>query len=44
MTTAIPINSIAPDFEMPDYNGKKIHLAEFYQRKNVLLVFNRGFT
>jgi peroxiredoxin len=44
MTTAIPINTPAPGFEMPDFNGKKIHLAEYCQRKNVLLVFNRGFT
>ena len=32
----------APDFTLPDYTSKPVHLADFRGR-NVLLVFNRGF-
>ena len=34
----------APDFSLPDIDGKVVSLADFYDRSNVLLVFNRGFT
>lgn len=39
----IKINELAPDFEIVDFNGKKIKLSSFKQKKNVLLVLNRGF-
>ncbi len=38
----ISLDTLAPDFTLPDYTGKIIHLSDFRGR-NVLLVFNRGF-
>jgi len=38
----ILINTLAPDFELTDINGKAIRLSALRGR-NVLLVFNRGF-
>ncbi len=34
---------IAPDFSMPDSGGRMVRLSKYRGRKNVLLVFNRGF-
>jgi peroxiredoxin len=39
----VAINTPAPDFELTDFNGKTIHLSNFRDQSNVLLVFNRGF-
>jgi peroxiredoxin len=36
--------SIAPEFSLVDSQGRKINLSDFRGRKNVMLVFNRGFT
>jgi hypothetical protein len=36
--------SIAPDFRVSDSEGRAIQLADYRGKKNVLLVFNRGFT
>jgi peroxiredoxin len=33
----------APDFELPDIHGKKIHLSDFRGQKVVVLAFLRGF-
>jgi peroxiredoxin len=38
----VALNLPAPDFELPDYTGKLVHLSSL-RGKNVLLVFNRGF-
>jgi peroxiredoxin len=43
MNKLISINSPAPDFSLKDFNGKLVKLSEYQERKNVLLVFNRGF-
>lgn len=40
--SAILVNTPAPDFELPDLNGKAFRLSEL-RGCNVLLVFNRGF-
>jgi len=40
----VSLNMPAPDFSLPDYTGREVSLADFRGRKNVLLVFNRGFT
>ena len=37
------LNKPAPDFTLTDFNGKEISLTDFQTKKNVLLVFNRGF-
>lgn len=34
---------IAPDFTLQDIDGQSVTLSQFRGRKNVLLVFNRGF-
>ena len=34
----------APDFSAKDSEGRTIRLADFKGKKNVVLVFNRGFT
>jgi peroxiredoxin len=37
------IFSIAPDFELPDFEGNPVRLSSFKSRKNIVLVFLRGF-
>jgi len=39
----VEMNTQAPPFALPDFNGKNVALTDFAGRKNVLLVFNRGF-
>jgi peroxiredoxin len=35
--------TIAPDFELPDISGKLIHLSDYHDKKNVVLILLRGF-
>jgi peroxiredoxin len=37
------LNKPAPNFTLTDFSGHEISLASFQGKKNVLLVFNRGF-
>ena len=39
----VKIDAKAPDFTLANYQGDLITLSNFESRKNVLLVFNRGF-
>ncbi len=39
----IELNTHAPDFTMPDFNGNEISLSDFADKQNVLIVLNRGF-
>lgn len=39
----IVMNKSAPDFTMPDVNGKEFRLSQFKGEKKVYLVLNRGF-
>jgi peroxiredoxin len=34
---------MAPDFSAEDANGRTVRLSDFRDKKNVMLVFNRGF-
>lgn len=33
----------APDFELPDLNGSIARLSDYLGKKNVVLIFLRGF-
>jgi peroxiredoxin len=35
--------SVAPDFSMKDSDGRLVRLSDYKGKKNVFLVFNRGF-
>ena len=39
----VSLKTPAPDFTLNDFEGKSISLTDFRGKKNVLLVFNRGF-
>jgi peroxiredoxin len=39
----VEINNKAVEFSLNDFNGNKISLLDFKDKKNVLVVFNRGF-
>jgi peroxiredoxin len=37
------LNKPAPNFTLTDFTGREINMKDFQDKKNVLLVFNRGF-
>ncbi len=39
----VQLNTRAPEFALKDFRGNSVSLADFAGKKNVLLVFNRGF-
>jgi peroxiredoxin len=39
----VELNTQAPDFTLHDFNQKQVSLSDFYGKKNVLIVLNRGF-
>ena len=44
MSNRVELNALAPTFELKDFYGNPVKLGDFKSTKNVLLVFNRGFT
>jgi peroxiredoxin (alkyl hydroperoxide reductase subunit C) len=40
----VEIGAPGPDFTMNDFRGSPVSLSGFRGKKNVVLVFNRGFT
>ena len=40
----VEIKTPAPDFELNDFRGRPVRLADYRGAKHVVLVFNRGFT
>ena len=42
-TKRVELNQPAPDFSLTDANGQQVSLSDFKNKRNVLLVFNRGF-
>lgn len=43
MSQKAELNKPAPDFTLPDFEGNKVSLSDFKGKKNIVLVFNRGF-
>ena len=39
----VELNTRAPGFTLLDFSGNSVSLSDFADRKNVLVVFNRGF-
>jgi peroxiredoxin len=39
----VEVNTPSPDFELEDFNGRKVQLSGYRGSRHVLLVFNRGF-
>jgi peroxiredoxin len=39
----VELNTKAPDFTLNDIHGKSVSLTDYAGKKNVLVVFNRGF-
>jgi peroxiredoxin len=39
----VAVNTPAPDFELEDFNGRKVRLSDYRGDRHVLLIFNRGF-
>jgi hypothetical protein len=40
----VELNNPAPDFSLRDFNGHDVSLSDYADQKNVLVVFNRGFS
>lgn len=40
----VELGAPAPEFDLDDFQGSRVALSDFLGRKNVVLVFNRGFT
>ncbi|HAR49031.1 MAG TPA: hypothetical protein DCR81_02785 [Smithella sp.] len=39
----VELNVPAPDFTLDDFNGNSVTLSNYKNKKNVMVVFNRGF-
>lgn len=39
----VDLNVIAPDFSLEAWDGRAVNLSDYKLKKNVMLVFNRGF-
>lgn len=39
----VELNTKAPAFGLQDFNGKEVSLSDFFGKKNIIIVFNRGF-
>jgi peroxiredoxin len=44
MTNRVELNTDAPDFSLTDFAGRRVSLSDYRGRKNIVLVFNRGFS
>lgn len=42
--STLTFNQPAPDFSLNTFKGDLVELSSYQHKKNVLLVFNRGFT
>ena len=39
LATPLKVGDRAPDFTLPDQNGRPVHLANYLGKKNVVLAF-----
>ena len=39
----VELNVQAPDFTLDAFSGKSVSLSDYKNKKNVMVVFNRGF-
>lgn len=39
----VSINTLAPDFTLPDLHGEPFHLSDLRGKSHVVLIFNRTF-
>jgi peroxiredoxin len=39
----VSLNTPAPDFALPNFQGEIVRLSDFHGKSHVLLVFNRTF-
>ncbi len=39
----VEVHAVAPDFELEDFRGRTVRLADYAGKQHVVLVFNRGF-
>ena len=44
MSSRVQLDAAAPDFAMDDLAGRSVRLSDYQGSKNVVLVFNRGFS
>jgi cytochrome oxidase Cu insertion factor (SCO1/SenC/PrrC family) len=40
----VALNTPAPNFTLDDFQNNAVNLADFKGKKNVVLIFNRGFS
>jgi peroxiredoxin len=43
MSNRVELYTPAPDFTLIDYRDREVRMSDFQGKRNVLLVFNRGF-
>ncbi len=43
MATLVELDTIAPDFLLPDFDGQPVRLSDYRQNRHIMVVFNRGF-
>lgn len=43
MTKRVELNTAAPDFSLTDFDGRRVRLSDYRNRRHIVLVFNRGF-
>ena len=43
MAEPVELDTLAPDFILPDFNGQPVRLSDYRENRHVVVVFNRGF-
>jgi peroxiredoxin len=40
----VEVNKKAPDFQIDDFKGNNFKLSDYKEKKNILIILNRGFS